>query len=515
VPTPTELAPLPPEATATETPTETPFVPVPSEPTETPTLEPPTPSPTPTSTQLPYLVSSLRAFVDGENRALRVGPGNIYTATESTLAGGTEVRLIGRNPSGEWVYACCLDDEPGWIRQVYAKPADNELGPGAPSNAQPDDVRWLNIQPVSSALRPLPAATAIPPGDFPLYRFDRGARGFVPEVPPPPVAFAWPTIAQAAGPLISPVVVVGSSVVVASADNHLYAFDRTNGNQRWRFNLGQRVTVAPLALDGRIYIADEAARIIALIDNGNEAVEDWRNSLPLPPVSSFNVHSDTLFIAVGRENDHQMLAVDRTNGNTLRSLATTGSGLRYPVVGDQLVYVADGQLIAWDVFGDERVWTRGDINNIPAPPVYARTGISSVAELYVADVANRLYSLDANTGETNWSLNTGEPISGLALNASIVFASGNGYVRAVSRVSGEELWRAAVAGQVLAGPLVDNELVLVTTAGGNVQFLNASTGNVLNSAVIPAQASGPAALSPPWIYVPGTNGGIYALRTSQ
>lgn len=520
---PTTPAPLPVEPpTATFTPlplppTETP-TPLPLPPTATFTPEvPPTPS-TPTPTPPIYQVSSLRG-VFGNEGTTRIGPSGIYSTTTRGAPYGQEVRLLGRNPSGEWVYFCCLRDsgnEPAWTRQVYAPPSGNSLEPNAPDNIVADDVRWLPVQPALPSLAPLP--TPFPPGpeDFPMARYDRAATGRIPALPLQPFTVGW--TAQAGLAFSSPPAVVGNSVLVASEDQHLYSFDRTNGSQRWRVNLNTTVRQAPFVYQGEIFVAGENKTLFAFEDHGNAAQPIWQQTLdPIfsAPVSSFNIYSDTLFIAVGSANSdafHTLMMIDRDNGSIVRTYDMAGPRMRFPTLGDQLVYVANGTLDALDVFLNERIWNNPSVANITAGPVYSAPGVRDLAELYVVDGGNRIWCLDANNGTEIWNIANDEPATSLAVNATTLFVAGNGYLKAVSRRDNNILWRTAVAGQVLGGPLVDGSRVLVVSQSGTVQVFDAQNGAPLSGSPIAAAAAAGPAVSGAYIFVPGTDGQLYALQ---
>lgn len=519
LPTSTET----PTATPTEIPTETPTLPVDTpSPVPTETLVPPTPTPTltPIPPGQPFVVGSLKGFIGEQSTALRLGPSNIYSVTTNSLAPNTEINIIGRNPSGEWLYICCLDNQPYWVRQAYARPSGNTLQPGAPEDSNPNDVRWLPTQAPPSYLPPLP--TAVPPGpdDFPLYRFDRQGQGRV-DIPNPPFNYGWVDISagQAGQGFGSPAAVVNSSVLAGSADNHLYSFQRLNGGQLWRFKLGdnpgQQVTQAPMIYQGEIFIADQNRTIYALEDHGGSVTEIWRVEVPQPVLSSFNIYSDTLFVATGEGNTHNLLALDRDNGALLRSFAATGPGMHYPIIGDQLVYVADRVVTALDVINGERVWEHPNVENIVAGPVYASPGPNALAELYFVADNRRIYALDANTGVELWNVDNRDPATSLAINDTMLFVAGNGYLRAYQRQNQSEVWSVNINGQVLGGPLVDARHVLVVTQPGNVHIFDTQTGSSTYGSLIPAPAGGAPAVSGPWIFIPGANGRVYALLGTQ
>ena len=516
-----EVTPAP-TPTATDTPTPAPPTPTSTSPVEltgiAPTAtRPSAPTPTATSTPPPlptsYQIDSLKAFVNRQSVEFYIGPSSIYTDTGS-LNIDTEIRLYGRNETGEWVYACCVDNALAWVRQADVRIEGNEL-PGAPDDVEPNDVRWLRFEPVISTLRRLPTATPIPEGDFPLSRFTPDNRGYIQPLPNLfGAAKPWATEPQAGGSLVSPLVVAGSSVVVSSSDGHLYSFDRVNGNQRWRTNIGQLVTVAPAVDNNIIYIADNTGVLRALQDLGNATDEQWSRSLGAPPVSGINVFSRTLFVNLSQ----RLMVIDGEDGDVLSELSLPVAP-QYPTIGGQLLYIATGALRVYDLMAliEERrvdlVWDEPNILNITAAPVYSSPGVKSLAELYVAGGNNRIYSLDANTGKEMWNQDNGETMTSLAVNNTALFISGNGYIRALSRVDGEEIWNRGISGQVLGGVYVDQQYLIAYLQNGSFLFVNASTGEVLaNLAAYPAAATSGAAISRPYVFGPGNDGKLYSFR---
>jgi outer membrane protein assembly factor BamB len=515
VPSPTPVPPV--AALPTDTPPAT-LTPPPSEPpTATPTPEAPTVTPPPTPTTALFQVSSLRG-VFADQGATRIGPSSIYSFTTGSAPRGQEVRLLGRTPSGEWVYFCCLENsnEPAWTRQVYAPAEGNPREANMPDDFDANDVRRLPIQPALPSLPPLPQPVPIGPNDFTLPRVDPPATGRVPSLPTQPFTLKWK--AQTGQALTSAPAVFGNSVLVASADGHLYSFDRNNGSQRWRVNLNAIVRQAPIVYEGEIFVAAENNTLYAFEDRGNGAAQIWSQTYDGglgPAVTSFNIYSDTLFIAVAStasEAFHSMLMVDRDNGTILRTEGMSGPGMRYPAIGDQLVYIANGFVQGMDVFANEVIWKDELVNNITAGPVYSAPGVRDLAELYLVDGNNRIFCLDANNGSEIWNGSNDEPATSLAINADTLFVAGNGYLKAISRQDFSVRWRTAVAGQALGGPLVDGGRVLVLTQSGTVQLFDGTTGAPLAGSPISAAAAAGPAVSGALIFVPGTDGQLYALE---
>lgn len=525
-PTPQQIAEVPTlePPTPVEPPTDTPTPTVPVEtPTPTPTevLPTPTPTPTPIPPGQSIVVASLQGFVERSPASLHLGPSSIYTqVTEIDV--GTRVTILRRNQSGEWLYICCIENRPDiapvWARQANVRPRDNTRQGNMPEDANPNDVRWLAVEPPPAYLTPLP--TPIPPGpdDFAMPRVDRHGSGRVNQLPVPPLNPTWSQEAQAALALNSPAAVVGSNVIVASQDYHLYSFERTSGTQRWRFELCQdgcrAMTFAPLVYENEIFIVDQN-RTVWAFGNPNDPYVLWRVTLNQPALSSLNIFSDTLFLATGEGDNHTLVALHRDNGALLWDEPTSGPGLRYPVIGDQLVYAADATIEAYDIFNGQLVWENDAIRDIMAGPVYDAPGPYALAELYVVS-NNRIYALDANTGQELWNIDNGESATHLAINDDLLFVAGEGYVKAISRHDRNQRWRAPiVGGQVMGGPLVDANRVLVATQAGTIHLFDNSNGSALSVPSISASAGGGPAVSGAYLFVPGSNGRLYAHLGSQ
>jgi outer membrane protein assembly factor BamB len=489
--------------------------PLPLFPTETPTavLLPPTPTPLPPAGPL---TAELNATIRGQDTRIYLGPSAVYTTTK-TVPANMPVRLRGRTAAGDWAVACCSDGQNFWVRMAYVNIAGNVLPPGAPTDANPNDARWLpTIGSVDPALPARPVVTAVPPGDFPLAHFDSRNSGRVPDLPITPLQTGWPIPAQAAGAFVSPVGVSGLNVLVSSQDGQYYSFNRDAGNQRWRYDLQSFATFAPAIQDGIIYLVYGGQRLTALQDYGNSAAPLWTADLPLPATSPINIWNDTLFVGAGEGGDARLVAIKRGNPADRREFNDPTGRVQMPAIGQETLYVGADRLWALDVdlwFGLETIWISNDVFNVSTAPVYSTPGVARPAELYVADQSGRVFALDANTGVKVWEHGFGGPVSALAVNESAVFVAGNNVLRALSRQNGQTLWNVGIPGAAVGGPLVTGDRLLLVTQNGGIYFYRAADGVVLdaNSTVASGVGGGPA-VSGQWLFVPATNNSVYAFR---
>lgn len=516
LPTPTDT-PVVFSEVPTPLPSETPTVPA-ALPSETPTLLPPTLTFTPTPT---FFVQSQKAIIVATPAAtLRAGPSNLYGATD-TMGTGTTVNLIGRDETGEWVFVCCVNNAPRWLRQVYAPPKDNQLQPGAPPGSNPNDVRWLKVEIAPPTTTPIMTPTAIPDNSFPRFRHDPYNSGRVAKLPTWPLTQVWLNPNRANQPLISPIVVANNNVLVASADNHLYALGVAEGNQQWRYDAGARLFAAPIVQENLIYFMDTQRRIFALQDLGNQSAFVWQKTLLTDPLTNFYLYNNRLFV-IGRDANslEHLYSIDRTTGDltTNGTYNAVGEMAPYMAIGNQLLYISDPDLRALDVNDFSVIWLRDDIENLMVPPVYVLNGPNALAELYLVDSTSaggiRLYALNANTGQTLWVTAIGRDVSGLAVGDNAVFITGENYLRAIARQGGNTtLWEIGISGRAVGGPLIDGSQILIVTNFGAIQGFS-TTGQSLGNLFVPngLQVVGAPAVAGPYLYIPTTDSIVYAYR---
>ncbi len=187
------------DVTPSATPTASPEPTLAPTPTFTPLPLPPTPTPTAPPTPPTYVVGTLSGSIERQNQttsapvSVRLGPSSVYTAS-ATIALGTSVTLQARDPSGEWIYFCCVpgSSTPGWVRAANVRPINNPTPPAPFTGLNPNDTRWLQVRQGEPGLVPYPTNTPAPPNDFPMVRVDRGNSGRVAQLPQLPLQVGWP-----------------------------------------------------------------------------------------------------------------------------------------------------------------------------------------------------------------------------------------------------------------------------------------------------------------------------------
>lgn len=100
---------------------------------------------------------------------------------------------------------------------------------------------------------------------------------------------------------------------------------------------------------------------------------------------------------------------------------------------------------------------------------------------WVADYKGDLSSVEAATGEVNWSIETELPFSGgpgLSENL-VIMGTENGEIHAFQRDTGTSQWIARISSEVLAAPAAGEGIVVVRSIDGRVFGLNEANGRRL------------------------------------
>ena len=524
------VAEAPPTATPTPTVTPTPFIQIPTPPGP-PTPTPPGMQPLPT-VQFPtsQLAAQVRATAPAE---LYFGPSTVFTRLVDGPA-GSSITLYGRDGTGEWLFMCCppnsTDGGGAWVRSAAVRPTGNPTPPGMPATVSPDDTGRLPERQPPAAITPLPTPQPIPANDFPAFRRDRTLQGRVSFLPRPGAQAGWPPSANslAGQRFTTGVVVFGENVVAASADNHIYSIDRSSGNQRWKYDVQETVTTAPVVEGGWLYFVAPSGKLFELDSQGNASATSQALTLQGQPYDGLVGWGNRLFLTASIDGSDHLYMVDRVNKRLAVNYEPQDVIFPHaPAVGNQLVYVAGSAVLALDAFSNPTgqgapgeakvVWRHDAESTIPftTAPVYSFPGVRALAELYVGDAQGRVWAFDANTGDLlAVSPGNGQPAMMLAVNSRYVFAAGGGAVRALPRdnIAQVPVWIELFGGDVLNSLLADENYVLASANNGTVQLYDAAFGTTAAGNVNTVPMAGPPAVSDGWLFVAGTDNRMVSVR---
>jgi outer membrane protein assembly factor BamB len=243
----------------------------------------------------------------------------------------------------------------------------------------------------------------------------------------------------------------------------------------------------------------------------------WRvnggSLLEFPPVVGYG----RLYVA---SNHGRLLAIDAETGKIgwqkRSGLCTAAS----PAIADGVVYQtfmdpspcgehkqdAPGYLVAFDAETGKLLWR-------------FKTGVSESPPLVVNGVVyfgswdHKMYALDAKTHRTKWTFSTGDKVKDAAAysRGTIYFGSYDHHVYALDAATGKKRWSSSGHGTFYATPAVAYGRVYIGNTDGRVYAFGANTGHLLWARATGGYVYSSAAVWDRTVYAGSYSGRFYAL----
>lgn len=256
-------------------------------------------------------------------------------------------------------------------------------------------------------------------------------------------------------------------VYVALTDGRFTALRPSTGTETWSVDLA--VAGPPIAAEGRLFVPD-ATTIHALDAATGRHV--WR--LAAGPLAAPLVYrGGWLIVALA---DGAVQGVRASDGVVMWAVDIGAAASAAPAVdGDLLVLpLTDGRLVALDVRTGAISWAR-PLGGVPS-------GVALSGNRVFAGAGDgTFWSLDARSGRPAWRWRVGARFIGApAVDGSGVYTiAADNIVRGLSRSSGNQRWSHALTTRALSGPVVVDDVVIVTTGEvgrPGLTYLDARTG---------------------------------------
>ncbi|MCK5219802.1 PQQ-binding-like beta-propeller repeat protein, partial [bacterium] len=135
---------------------------------------------------------------------------------------------------------------------------------------------------------------------------------------------------------------------------------------------------------------------------------------------------------------------------------------------------------------------------------------------YFGSRDNKVYALDAGTGDLLWSyITAGWVDAGIAVSSSAVyFSSRDGHLYALNRLTGAPFWKKSLGASSISSPLVFDGKIFVGTGAPEkkLKVFNASNGNFLAEYSADQPVDSAPSVSDDMVYFGANDGKIYAIN---
>ncbi len=284
----------------------------------------------------------------------------------------------------------------------------------------------------------------------------------------------WTYATNSAADLVwsSPAIDSGK-VYVGTPDGNLYCLDASTGSMKWAFKTSGSIDSSPLVKDGMVYFTSEDGRLYCL--DSTTGLFYWKTQvLSSSGIFASVAYSNNLFYVACK--DGMVYGITTYNGNSSIRWATS---IRLPVTSSPTVsgnslYLGSGaksfdngtsytgKIICFNASGPQVFWsTQTSENNLEI--LYSSPAIAD-GRLFIGSNAGNFYCLDASTGATLWSVQTGRQIvcSPAVADGKVFFGcGGKGTIYCVSEYTGAVEWSYETESRCLSSPAVSNGVVYI------------------------------------------------------
>ena len=312
----------------------------------------------------------------------------------------------------------------------------------------------------------------------------------------------------------APPIMADGKVFVMDAEADVVALDANTGAQLWKQRLkaenrrdkvgfGGGVAYA----NGKVYVSS-GYRFVAQLDANTGAV-GWRQDVPSPIHGAPTVHGGKVFAI---STDNELLTFDSATGNPTWNFQALVEPARIlsassPATSQDVVVAAfaSGELVAMRAGNGNDLWNNAlsrasrtnalsEIRDVAGRPVIFK------GDVYAASHSGVFAVIDLRSGQPRWSVPVSSITTPWPAGDVVYLLSRAGEVICVSRDSGKVHWikdlnegiKKSQDRNLFFGPVMASDRLIVVSSDGRALALNPKTGEVTKT----IKLGGPALITP-------------------
>lgn len=268
-------------------------------------------------------------------------------------------------------------------------------------------------------------------------------------------------------------------VVVASDDGNVYALDPASGTKRWEASVGG-TPLEPVMADNAIYVAVAEGKVTKIGSNG---VVQWTTDLTsvskenVSRVYGIDVSPNTIFLTA----NNGVYSLEKGGAVRSKLMEFNDSTLTAPVAdSDYFIFGAEDELIRMSTTGQVK-WRTG----VEEGPFWISRPVIDGGAVYIGALDSRMHAFSVTNGLELWDMRADSWVTGTPLvkDGTVYYGSNDGLTYAVETGNGYLKWTAptqlAVISQPEAGIMGGGEVVFVGGTDRNIYAMSRESGEIL------------------------------------
>ncbi|HEY5919284.1 MAG TPA: PQQ-binding-like beta-propeller repeat protein [Chryseolinea sp.] len=282
-------------------------------------------------------------------------------------------------------------------------------------------------------------------------------------------------------PISSTPALSGMLVLISSNNNSLYAVDRSTGKLVWKYLMQPSVpsycswdyyTASPVVEGSRVFIGSGDSHLYALSMEGKllwkyKTNGRIRTAALIKDGKVFQPSNDGTVYVLNAQ-DGKLLWKFETDGSTYDSRKfgwDRNSIYASPILLDSIMIVAsrDGKTYAVNTVTHKKKW------DFTYGPTWAMSAAGEYNVAYIGWSDNSLLSaIDVQTGKEKWKFQSGSLVytKPVLTGRDIYFGSADENLYCLQKSSGEKRWSYKTGGCVYSSPTIDSKVVFVGSDDG-------------------------------------------------
>ena len=333
---------------------------------------------------------------------------------------------------------------------------------------------------------------------------------------------------NAGGPIRSTAAYNSNTIFFGSSNGKFYALDKKTGKIKWSFSGKHSINSSPALQNGKVFFSDNQQCLYALDASSGKTIWKYEFGPSRPYDWSFDYYfsSPTLVgnhVLIGAK-DGYVYKIDQQSGKAVWKFKSEGIVRSTPAVKDGIVFFGDtdGILYAIDLSNGKESWRYLTVGNGLKNEDFGfdrRAIISSPViknDIVVFGCRDGfMYAINRNTGKELWRMDhqVSWVISSPAIveNTVVTGTSDGRFVQAVDLQTGKEIWKHRTSSIVWSSPIVQNDKVYIGSGEGNLFCIDLKTGQRLNAFQAKGKIFSSPVISDQALFFGTDNGYFYSL----